>query len=164
MDESSIEVSLNKDTAFIRVHGRGTFQNARHVKTFLQKATDQGATTFIFDMKECTHMDSTFMGMLAGLSIQQKKKQRPLPQLQHLSAKNLDLLENLGLNRVLNISQPPTTSTTPTLSPIAPTPQDKQAISQTMLDAHEALVQIDPANRIKFQDVIQYLKDETNTN
>jgi hypothetical protein len=34
------------------------------------------------------------------------------------------------------------------------------AQAQTILEAHEALIQIAPANLPKFKDVIQYLKDD----
>src|SRR5450631_2319235 len=54
---------------WIRVEGRGSFQNSPALKEFSRKLIDEGRRKFVVDLKSCLAMDSTFMGTLAGLAI-----------------------------------------------------------------------------------------------
>ena len=67
-----IDVAVCEADAFIRIQGRGCFRNGPAVKSFCQNAKSKGCTRFIFEMGDCVGMDSTFMGMLAGLAVSLK--------------------------------------------------------------------------------------------
>lgn len=150
------------DPVAVRVQGRASFQNSPSLHDFLTAMTDSGRIRFVIDFRDCTSMDSTFLGVLAGAAL----KLRKLPVrgslvLCRLSGRNLELVRNLGLDRLLTIDEgtegcvPEAPSTalpsTPALSEL------EQA--RLVLKAHEDLVAVDEANRAKFQDVLGFLKD-----
>jgi anti-sigma B factor antagonist len=56
------------DALYVRVHGLGSMTNAPTLETFADRAIDEGVTSFVFDFRSCTGVDSTFMGLILGLS------------------------------------------------------------------------------------------------
>lgn len=160
MDPSSILVAKLEDTAIVRVIGKGSFKNASALKQFAESIRNDGVSKIILDMKECVHMDSTFMGVLAGISSRQKSAGLPPPVLTHLKSRNRELLETLGLDRILTLEDTETSQSTQ-FNQIQPIDESsKQEVARTMLEAHEQLVEADSTNAAKFQDVILFLRDK----
>lgn len=163
-DEASIKVGQSGEQNYIRVFGRGSFKNAQSVKSYVEEILGQGRNAFVFDMAECTHMDSTFMGMLAGLAIRLKKEGAQPPTLLNLGPKNFELLEQLGIHRILDIPENSENQSSPedcspqNLEALEKGEASKEEVSRTMLDAHETLANVDEANAVKFEDVISFLR------
>ena len=107
-------------------------------------------------------MDSTFMGVLAGLSTVLKKTDGEV-LLSNLSEKNLFLLKMLGLLHLVRVDATPVEMPFPTLAdqPL-PATADKRQMTQNMINAHEALIEASPENMVKFKDVLAYLKEDLN--
>ncbi len=61
-------------TVWIRPEGRGTFLESPLVENFVEAAFDSGRADFVVDLEACSGMDSTFMGMLAGLGIKFRRE------------------------------------------------------------------------------------------
>lgn len=147
------------NTAYIKVQGRGSFKNAPSVKGYAVHIQDQGVPRLVIDLKECTHMDSTFMGVMAGLSMERRRRNLSKITIRHVNTRNSELLEQLGLDRLLDMpseSQPD--ATPPDLDRLKASPLEKQEMTRTMLDAHQNLVEIDAENSAKFEDVITFLR------
>jgi len=115
----------------------------------------------VVDLENCIGLDSTFMGVLAGLSGRLKKTNQTL-ELINLSDKNAHLLETLGIDQVLSFygnghgHQPEEAETVS-----VPTDQaSKKEMAETALQAHEKLVQISKENLPKFKRVIEFLKED----
>ena len=53
---------------WIRVEGKGTFQNSPGLKDFSRRMIETGKRAFVVDLQRCPAMDSTFMGTLALFS------------------------------------------------------------------------------------------------
>jgi anti-anti-sigma factor len=160
MDESTILVAHESETGFIRVLGKGSFKNAKLIKSFADSARTDGVNRFIIDLQQCKHMDSTFMGVLAGLASHQKKAGLEAPKCVNLSARNRELLETLGLDKILNLASRSDESTDKDFEALAAMDEeeDKKESAQTMLEAHENLIEADSRNATKFQDVVKFLK------
>ena len=103
-------------------------------------------------------MDSTFMGILAGLSTVLKKSSGEMI-LRGLSEKNLFLLKMLGLVHLVKIEASADDSGVVTSQPLN-AGLDKRQMTQTMITAHEALIEAAPDNIVKFKDVLAYLKED----
>lgn len=160
MEESTILVAHESETGFIRVLGKGSFKNAKLIKTFTESSREAGINRFVIDLQQCKHMDSTFMGVLAGVASQQKKQQLEAPKCVNLSARNRELLETLGLDKIMNLttrSDESTDSDFKTLDHLEQE-EDKKESAQTMLEAHETLIDVDERNATKFQDVVKFLR------
>lgn len=158
MQQASIMVHQQGPVAWVRIEGQGSFKNARHIKSFAEKMLEHGVNEFVFDLKTCTYMDSTFMGILAGIASNLKKHQAPPPVVANATPRNLELLQNLGLDRLLKIEN--RQLEWEDFATISTSGDTKQNISKTMLEAHEALIQADARNSAKFQDVLTYLREK----
>ena len=160
MEESSILVAIESETGFIRVLGKGSFKNAKLIKSFAESSRKDGTTRFVIDLQQCKHMDSTFMGVLAGLASQQKKAELEAPKCVNLSPRNRELLETLGLDKIMNLATRSDETTDSDFASLDNLEQEegKKDSAQTMLEAHENLIEADERNATKFQDVVKFLR------
>lgn len=157
---------LSGDTAVVRVAGRGSFKTSPAMKQFALQAIDEKACSrLIFDMADCVSMDSTFMGVVAGVALRSRKSGAASVLMINLTAKTLGLLQTLGLDRLLEtheVGQLPKdveekVKSAPPLVDLAAEPSDRVTSVETMLHAHEDLIRADDDNRNRFDDVIDYL-------
>ena len=158
---SAFLVDPHSDPVAIRIEGRASFQNCSCVKDFLSQMIAEGKRRIVIDFFRCTSMDSTFLGVLAGVAIELRKLNPPGSLvLSRLGPRNLELVCNLGLNRLLIVDTgeppPPASGSALECTPI----QDEIAQARMVLEAHENLVAVDAANRSKFQDVLTFLKQQ----
>jgi len=155
-------VDAYSDPVKIQVHGRVNFLNCSPLRTFIRKMFDDGKRQFVFDFTDCTGMDSTFLGILAGAAIELKKLD-PSEQLVFtgLGERNLELIKNLGLHRICVLQAAKESETTFSGTGLDEGQQLSEPESARMvLDAHQNLIQTDPGNMEKFQDVITFLKNQ----
>jgi anti-sigma B factor antagonist len=164
VDASSILVQQAGPVGLIHVVGRGSFKNASQVKQFAERAASLGILRFIYDLRECTHMDSTFMGTMAGLAIESRNRGQGPMKVVLTSAALLELLQTLGLDYLMEIHQSaPELAGPATQIGIDAKEHSKNEVSQLMLDAHENLVEADFSNADRFQDVLSFLRDRAGT-
>lgn len=158
-------------TAVIRVEGRGSFKISPPMKQFIhQVIKSQSASHILIDMSDCCGMDSTFMGVLAGLSYHVKDKPGITFKLINLSEKNQKLLITLGVDRVVDYSLSATREEQEIVDGQGSEAQtleadfaDKLDAAKTTLEAHETLVDINPENYDKFKSVLELLKNDVRT-
>jgi len=154
-------VNAEADPILVRVCGRASFQNSQYVRDYIQQSAREGRRRFILDFDQCTGMDSTFLGVLAGAAIDLRKS---VPAgtlvLCRLGPRNLELVRNLGLHRLASVV---TGDDLADLNREGGTALEGPELTENeaarmVLQAHDTLVQIDEANRAKFQDVISLLR------
>ena len=185
---SKILVARSADRGFVRVVGRGSFQNSTCVKAFYQQLLKEGVHGFVVDLGSCTYLDSTFLGILLGLGLKLREAGNGLLHILNASPRNLELLRNLGLDRLINIegTTVPAGDVLPggvrggvsslangsgagvTMNGVkedqfeevpCPIPTKSEA-APTILEAHEALMAFDPRNVPKFKDVVEFLRED----
>ena len=154
----SILVGVSNRTVWVRVEGKGSFSNSTGLMQFSKEMTNRGYRQFVIDLKQCPVMDSTFMGTLTGISLRLRELGSGQLCLVNLNDRNRDLLAGLGLDRFFTIDQ--------TLEPgaadqtLPSSAEGRMARTETMIEAHEAVVAANPANEAKFKDVLDYLKQD----
>ncbi len=155
-------VDATCDPVMVRVEGRASFQNSASLRDFMSEMRRQGRTRFVMDFKACTSMDSTFLGVLAGAALDLRKTGGGSLVLCRVGERNLELIQNLGLHRLLTVDAGACeTCAGAAPAPVALAPQGKLnelENARLVLAAHENLVAADEANRAKFQDVLSFLK------
>ena len=156
---SAILVGVADRTVWVRVEGKGSFQNATGLKQFGKEMTNRGYRQFVFDLKQCPVMDSTFMGTLTSIAMHLRELGSGQLSLVNLNERNRDLLSNLGLDRFFNMGAEAPVAF-PVQAPLPTVADDKQTRAETMIEAHEAVVAANPANEAKFKDVLDYLKQD----
>ncbi len=158
-------------TAVIRVEGRGSFKISPPMRQFIHQAIKSGsANRILIDMSDCCGMDSTFMGVLAGLAYHIKDKPGTTFKLINLSEKNQKLLITLGVDRVLDYSlsctgeeQELVAGQEEEVQVLEPDSSDKLDAAKTTLEAHETLANIKPDNFDKFKSVLELLQNDVRT-
>ena len=167
---NKILVTVNGDTAFIKVEGKGTYNVAPELKKFCFDQISRGVCNVILDMDDCATMDSTFMGVMAGIAMRLRDLQEHTFMVINLTPKTKDLLEVLGLSNLIDcylkeevagevsdkLSDQDNFDGGEALNPA----KDKAATAKVMLKAHQDLIKADNNNQLKFENVINYLSKE----
>lgn len=163
--ESSIQVGVIDGVVWVRVEGRGSFQNSTALREFAKSMLARGHVRFVIDLLGCPLMDSTFMGTLAGIALKLHGVQDGGVEVVNLNDRTRSLLSNLGLDQILRLRAGDAGVAGPSECPegtcVLPLgANDKLAQARTMLAAHEAVVEANPQNAVKFKDVLEYLRQD----
>src|SRR5579871_806860 len=98
-----IFVACANNSVLIRVVGRGTFQNGQPLRRFALEKIDEGCDEFFLDLGQCQTMDSTFLGVLAGIGLRLRQDKRlSTVHIISISPRNEELLQTLGLDRLFD--------------------------------------------------------------
>ncbi|AKJ65406.1 STAS domain-containing protein [Kiritimatiella glycovorans] len=154
------------DQACVEVRGRGTFKVSGSLKRFVDKEVrEEGVRQVLIDFSHCVSMDSTFMGVLAGLS-QRLRANRGHLILFNLSRKNRELLHTLGIDRVLELVEPEQVpSQSCSIDSGRPiylngNNEGREEQARIMLRAHRTLAELNEQNRDRFRNVIKFLSED----
>lgn len=155
-EETKYLVGIATNTATMEVVGKANYLNCRNVGEFFAMAIEKGCTKIVIDCSQCQGMDSTFLGMVAGAALKVRKLGGELV-LVNLNDRNHELIDNLGIFQLVRVVEDPDAmpKNVPEFLPA------KNATHANILNAHENLVKADSANKIKFEDVITFLKKES---
>ena len=156
MSQVTLAVASQKDTAYIQVCGRATFTCSEDLKNFCNRMLDEQVSKIVLEMKKCSGMDSTFMGILTMISLR-AKKQNVIVELTNINEANKNNLFSLGLKKMftycenVNFEQTWNMLDNPTIS------QDQH--QENVLNAHQTLIDVHEDNRKEFQDIVTFLKE-----
>lgn len=158
----SILVGQVGDYVWVRVEGKGSFQNSTGVKEFAKEMVDRGHCEFVVDLDHCPVMDSTFMGTLAGIALRLKALGKGHLHVINAHERNRELLTNLGLDRLFFMGAEGPAPAAGDAKPLEKTGSEPASSEKAreMLEAHEALVEAHPENLTRFKDVLDYLKQD----
>jgi anti-anti-sigma regulatory factor len=158
---STIHVSLDDTTAWVRVRGRGQFSRAHALRQFADRMLTEGRFLLCIDLAECVSMDSTFIGTLAMIAMEGTPR-TPVVRLLNVRETVRVQLADLGVSSVFEFS-----SSEASAEPFSELTQTAASSNtggrqtkQTMLQAHEALTRLSPGNERKFKDVIAFLREQ----
>ena len=158
-------VSLDERTVLIKIAGRANFDASVNFKTLINELRQKNYDRYLLDLSDCLLMDSTFLGVLAGFGLKlaspRATKAGAVIELLNPNVRISELLENLGVAHLFKIVRGdplPLEKMAPL--PTATTNPTRQEVSRTCLDAHQTLMEINPANIPKFKDVAQFLADD----
>ncbi len=164
-DADAVLAAIYKGAALVQVKGRGSFKVGPALKEFAVTALTNGCRLFVFDMNDCTGMDSTFMGVLAGVAMKVKEEPGGRIVLINMNTKSQNLLETLGVTRLVETH--PVGDTSEEVKSLfaglvgsealSSAIDDRKLTLETMLEAHEDLVKVSPDNLPKFRSVMAYL-------
>lgn len=160
MKDSSILMAAHAEAAYIRPLGRANFETAADFKAAFEALRARGFRRYVIDLAECSQMDSTFLGILAASAMKLGGGTAD-PGAIHLCRPNeriVKLLGDLGVDRLFVISAD---------APMPPDYRDAPhadaspaTMAKTSLEAHETLMALCPDNRLKFKDVVTFLKED----
>jgi len=160
---ANLSVCVGDKIVVIKIAGRASFTSSVDFKALVNRLWKKGHEHFILDLTECLLMDSTFLGVLAGLGLKFEKQTEDGASIEllHPNDRISDLLENLGVAHLFTVLK----GEGPEVERMAPVvrskgPTDSKEISRTCLEAHKTLMKIHPANVDRFKDVAQFLAED----
>lgn len=143
---------------FLKVEGRATHAIAPALRRCLTELEEGGARSFRLDLGGCSYVDSTFLGVLAGCCLRLRDRPNARFMITAISPRCQEGLRTLGVDRFCQIA-------TDTVEPPhelhqLPVPKEMgDAWADVVLEAHQALVQVDEANAERFDDVIRMVRE-----
>lgn len=167
-NKNNLTAAYYDRTAVLRIEGRGSFKASPPMKRFIHQAINtESADRILIEMSHCSGMDSTFMGVVAGIACYIKSKPAFSFKLINLSEKNQKLLVTLGVDRVVDYSLSASEEEQEILNQLDGSSQtlkndmsSKLDTAKTTLEAHQSLVDINPDNLSKFKSILEYLRDD----
>lgn len=160
---AKLSIWVSDHFACIRIVGRANLHSSIDFKTVVNELRERGCARFILELSECSLMDSTFLGVLAGfgLRIGEAAGAKPI-ELLNPNPRITGLLESLGVLHLFQLSQgaPPAPTGGAEPREHVPAEPSKAALGQTCIEAHETLMQLDPANVARFKDVARFLAED----
>jgi anti-sigma B factor antagonist len=161
-----ISVGIFDGFTWIRCEGKGSFITSPALKTFGDERIAAGEACLVIDLADCTGMDSTFMGTLAGLANRVAARNGTL-QIAEPGERNRHSLEDLGLDFLMEID-PPENLWRDRLADVRRSLCHPRAFAhagqsqhaQHVLEAHQELSAANTGNARKFAGVVSLLEAE----
>ncbi len=166
---ANLSIWAGDGVAVIRITGRANFQNGADFKATVLELWQRGVGRFILDLTQCQLMDSTFLGVMAGLGLRFSKEKNASGyariELLNPSARVADLFDNLGILHLFSVVASPEApvSDSTKLSPVpatTPSPADRKSTTRLCLEAHKLLMDLNAENVGKFKDVTRFLEED----
>ncbi len=159
-------VNAYSEPVEVKVRGRVSYLNAMPLSHFFDYMLKQGKRHFSIDFEDCLGVDSTFLGILAGLAIELRRcEPKGVCRVFHLSPRNLDLMRHVGLHKMVEIEEvvPEQSLSGKAVGQelVASGEVTKSHLKEVVRSAHENLIRIDEQNKKRFQDVVSFLKNQS---
>jgi anti-sigma B factor antagonist len=159
---AKLMVLIGEQFACVKVAGRANFATSVDFKTLLAGLEVKGYPYIVIDLSECSLMDSTFLGVLAAFGVKLNLSGPGcVPQLIELRNANerlLELLENLGVLHLFKSFQGKLPECREVFSETCN--PSREALARASLEAHQTLMEINPANINRFKDVTRFLAED----
>lgn len=157
---TSLSVCVQEHVACVRVVGRANFTSSIDFKRLMQQLQDDGCQEIILDLGECRLMDSTFLGVLAGIASRceegRANGRAVCIELFQPSGRVTELLENLGvLDLFKRIEQTPAFDC---FQPVQEGRDSKLDLNRTCLEAHQTLMNTSAENERRFRDATEFFR------
>ena len=146
----------------VRVEGRGTHMNSQPLRDFLMDMVRRGYVEFDLDLGQCLYVDSTFAGVIVALSLQVKENSGGRVAVFGANVRCREQLHTLGVDHLFDLASDdqPAPVDEPTLEALPWPYRSQEAWAGNILEAHQTLARVAPANAHRLQDVIEYMQQQ----
>jgi len=165
--DSPILVGVFDGFSWIRFEGKGSFMNSPAIKAYGDSRIAAGEIRLVVDLAECTGMDSTFMGTLAGLATRLSTLDGGELHIAEPGERNRRSLEDLGLDFLMEIDpvEAPWRGRVDEIrnelqAPHIPGTFGRTQRARHVLEAHQALSELNDENARDFAAVVSQLEEE----
>jgi anti-sigma B factor antagonist len=161
---STLMVAVADQAACVKISGRANFSNSLDLKKLVHELSERGFRKFILDLSDCALMDSTFLGVLAGIGLKFSVNNGADGSVEvfNPNARIKDLLDNLGVSHLFQITDHSTLPKDEKFQPVTGDGEQpsRAEVTRTCLEAHKILMALNPENVRKFKDVTQFLAED----
>jgi anti-sigma B factor antagonist len=150
------------DPVVIRINGRASYLNSGPLREFFTVLVRQMRKDVMIDFRNCTSVDSTFLGIVAGAALDFMDMEPPGKiKLVALSPRNMELVKNLGLERLtIIIDEAAIRAVEGHEEALGADKINQEERVRMIIAAHEHLVKCDETNAERFQDVLTFMRKQ----
>ena len=144
----------------IRLAGRVNFETVVPLRDFVTHLPE-GIQELTIDLAECLSMDSTCMGVLSMLALKAIRSKTALRLLN--AGANRQLLKGLGVEKLFRFEDGEFPSYAEQLYPEPGSESSAgnlKQVAETVLNAHETLINVDDENRGRFGAVVEMTRQD----
>ena len=145
---------------FISVFGAGSWRESQQVLDLCNRAREAGESAVIMDLATCTHLDSTFLGVLHNIASSFDDQSPCRFEIQNVPRVLLRNMSELGLTAVLMHFRHEPAPLPEWMRPVEGAIPGGEEMGRLLLWAHESLVHADPKNADRFAAVLKVLHDQ----
>lgn len=149
MNANDLRIGEDESAYIITAVGRANFEYAVPIRELVN--SNEGRRDIRLDLKECTAMDSTFMGVLSMGALKAEDNNSKF-EIYNASDTLKRLLCDLGVDELFTYHE----GSPGTCGSAAGVKADMLTTAETVEEAHRKLVEADSANAERFNDVINY--------
>jgi hypothetical protein len=159
-EEGYIDIALCEKMIYIKVTGLGSMNNSMSLLELCVALLDSGYAEAVFDLGKCQGMDSTFLGVIAGIATHGHDRKSPIAAIVNCNKECMNSLETVGLTKFVQIKSGHIKS--PEVEMFRLEEDDVGDVDRVgfIREAHEQLVLIDKRNRDLFGPLLRLLNDE----
>jgi anti-anti-sigma regulatory factor len=162
MKKSDLLIAHGADAYSIKVTGRANFEYGLPLRNFA-KSLENDFDKISIDLKYCTGMDSTFMGVLAMIGLKAKKA-NAIVEIVNAEENNRQLLVGLGVDKLFIFTKQTVPTEQTSEQPVDWKPGEsgdsRLTTAETVVDAHETLMTVDEKNVPKFEKVVEFAQQD----
>ena len=160
MSKGNVMIAREDYGYIIKIEGRVNLECSPPLKNFSDNLVSGNVPKIILDLASCAWMDSTFMGILAILGLKSRKLDIAV-EIRNADQKITGLIKDLGIESLFKFMTEQSPLVNAEWENVTETQKnDDKTLSETILKAHETLVETNSSNAPKFEKVIDLLKKD----
>jgi len=153
------EVAVAKRATYVRVHGLASMNNCLCLRDFIDRVLSEGRSFLVVDLSDCTGMDSTFMGVLAGAATYDHKGKNPGVAVVNASKSLVGLLRSVGLTELVFVESEPFEIPEAQFARLEEQPSEEERL-RLIRNAHRNLIVLSDKNEEVFGPLVSALEME----
>ncbi len=157
MSEFNIQSAVEEDVCHIRLTGRLTFAMSRRFDAFIEETFNKPPADIIIDLRKTEYMDSTILGLLAKIARRFITHHNRKPTLLSTREDTNILLESMGFDAAFEIRS--SAESVPFYLEDIPLLEKSDPMPETLLEAHETLMDLDERNVDRFSTTVKTLRE-----
>lgn len=154
--------SIHSNQYFIIIKGELRYSQGNSFYNFIKNMLldEEHNENTLIDLRECTFLDSTNLGLIAKIANHAIKSNKPKPVILSVNSEINALLESLGFDSVFYITSEKFSTHDDDGVSIKKADMDETNMSKMILEAHEELTMLNDKNKDIFKDVVNLFKKE----
>ncbi len=157
MDDNNILYAVNDNKCVFKLIGQIRYMMSTCFNNAIEMIFEEKETkTFIIDLTKTTYIDSTSLGLVAKIALCCYNRKLKRPVIVSTNNEVTEVIKSMGFEQAFVIMSTLEDDDENNFIPV--TCKTKTELNETLLEAHQILMDMNENNRDKFKNVVDLLK------